>query len=495
MIRDKYSRKRDFFYNLSPWILAAACVLLLFVLTLFTVNNYQREKKLMVEALIQKGGTIIRFISSSSRESMRANFRGSQTPLPWEDHVKIAMEQAVEQPGVDYVVLVDLHDRVIANAGDGGGEENLNASTRSFLSSLKTHDARVFISRDINDQKGRKRYFQVAAPFKPIGIPGRFPGMGGRSGMNKRMMHNSLHQSIFEGFKREMDRLSGMQPILIVQLNSEEFSYPIRRQILQMVILLLVFGLVAVGGLLSLLTLRGLKGSRLRLGKIEKELQRSERLAALGKMAAGVAHELRNPLSSIKGLALLLKSKSSDEGSSVETADILVQEVERLNRSIEELLDYAKPAKLNKISLDINVVVEKTIQLVAMDMQAQEISLDSYLTEGLPEIMIDEDKLNQVFLNLFLNGIQAMANGGILTVSSIRRGGTIVVVIEDTGSGVAKSNLARVFDPYFTTKNDGTGLGLAMSSKIVEEHEGKIILTSEPGKGTRVEVILPVVSG
>jgi len=495
MIRDKYSRKRDFFYNLSPWILAAACVLLLFVLTLFTVNNYQREKKLMVEALIQKGGTIIRFISSSSRESMRANFRGSQTPLPWEDHVKIAMEQAVEQPGVDYVVLVDLHDRVIANAGDGGGEENLNASTRSFLSSLKTHDARVFISRDINDQKGRKRYFQVAAPFKPIGIPGRFPGMGGRSGMNKRMMHNSLHQSIFEGFKREMDRLSGMQPILIVQLNSEEFSYPIRRQILQMVILLLVFGLVAVGGLLSLLTLRGLKGSRLRLGKIEKELQRSERLAALGKMAAGVAHELRNPLSSIKGLALLLKSKSSDEGSSVETADILVQEVERLNRSIEELLDYAKPAKLNKISLDINVVVEKTIQLVAMDMQAQGISLDSYLTEGLPEIMIDEDKLNQVFLNLFLNGIQAMANGGILTVSSIRRGGTIVVVIEDTGSGVAKSNLARVFDPYFTTKNDGTGLGLAMSSKIVEEHEGKIILTSEPGKGTRVEVILPVVSG
>ncbi len=495
MIRDKYSRKRDFFYNLSPWILAAACVLLLFVLTLFTVNNYQREKKLMVEALIQKGGTIIRFINSSSRESMRANFRGSQTQLPWEDHVKMAMEQAVEQPGVDYVVLVDLHDRVIAGAGEGGFEENLTASTRSFLSSLKVDDARVFISRDIKGHKGRKRYFQVAAPFKPIGGPGRFPGIVGRSGMNQRMMHNRGHQSMFEGVKRELDRLGRMQPILIVQLNSEQFSYPIRRQILQMVILLLVFGLVAVGGLLSLLTLRGLKGSRLRLGKVEKELQRSERLAALGKMAAGVAHELRNPLSSIKGLALLLKSKSSDKGSSVETADILVQEVERLNRSIEELLDYAKPAKLNKMRLNVNVVVEKTIQLITMDMQAQGISLDSHLAEGLPEIMADEDKLNQVFLNLFLNGIQAMANGGILTVSSMRRGDTIAVVIEDTGLGVSESNLTRVFDPYFTTKNDGTGLGLAMSSKIVEEHEGKIMLTSEPGKGTRVEVILPVVSG
>ena len=492
MIRNKYSKSRDFFYNLSPWILAAACVLLLFVLVLFTVNNYQREKNLMVETLTQKGGTIIRFINSSSRESMRANFRGSQTLLPWEDHVKAAMEQAVEQPGVEFVALVDRYDRVIAGAGDGFSKTGLTASTVSFLSSIKDGSTRIIISRTVERTNGRNRFFQVAAPFKPLGASGRFPGMGAGFAMNSRMMNKSGHHPMFEGFRKEVDRLGQLQPILIVQLNSEQFSSPLKRQILQMIILLLVFTLVAVGAFLSLLTLRGLKGSRLRLGKVEKELQRSERLAALGKMAAGVAHELRNPLSSIKGLALLLRSKFSDDSSSVETADIMVREVERLNRSIAELLDYANPAKLNKISTKLNLIVEKTLRLITMDIQAQGISLDLNLAEGLPDIEVDEDKLNQVFLNLFLNGIQAMANGGILSVSSFQRVDNVAVVIEDTGTGITKEDLPRIFDPYFTTKNDGTGLGLALSTKIVEEHEGEIILTSEPGKGTRVEVILPV---
>ena len=305
------------------------------------------------------------------------------------------------------------------------------------------------------------------------------------------MMHRS-RQPMMSGFKEEMDRLAREQPVLIVQLNSDQFSSPVKRQVLQMVILFTVFILVAVGSLLSLLTLRGLKGSQVRLGRVEKELQRSERLAALGKMAAGVAHELRNPLSSIKGLAILLKSKFNDEKDGVEAAAILVQEVERLNRSIGELLDYAKPAKLNMISLNINVIVEKTSRLVEVDIEAQDIALNLNLSDELPQIEVDEDKLTQVFLNLFLNGIQAMDSGGILRVSSRQERNNVIVVVEDTGIGIAAENLQKAFDPYFTTKSDGTGLGLAMSSKIVEEHGGEIVLTSRPGEGTRVEVVLPV---
>jgi len=169
-----------------------------------------------------------------------------------------------------------------------------------------------------------------------------------------------------------------------------------------------------------------------------------------------------------------------------------VREVERLNRSIGELLDYAKPAKLNKINVNINVIVEKTVQLVNMDLEAQDIAVNLNIADTLPEIDGDEDKLNQVFLNLFLNGIQAMDKGGILTVNSYQSGKNVVVVVEDTGIGVANENLQKVFDPYFTTKNDGTGLGLAMSAKIIEEHGGDILLTSQPGEGTRVEVVLPV---
>jgi len=489
------SKTRDFFYSLSPWILAAACVLLLSVLTLFTINNYQREKKLVVEALTQKGVTIIRFINSSSRESMRANLRGSQDILPWEDHAQAAMEQAAEQPGVDYVALVDLRNQVISGAGNGFSSKKMSGDDLLFSASLRGGSPGSIVLRNVEDVQSGKRSFQVAGLFQaPVGSRPFF-GMGGRSGGHSRMkMHGAGRQPMLGHLKSEIDRLGKMQPILVVQLNFEQFSSPVRRQVLQMGILFVVFILVAVGSYLSLLTLRGLKGSRVRLGRIEKELQRSERLVALGKMAAGVAHELRNPLSSIKGLAILLQSKFNDEKEKegVEAANILVREVERLNRSIGELLDYAKPAKLNKINVNINVIVEKTVQLVNMDLEAQDIALNLNIADTLPEIDGDEDKLNQVFLNLFLNGIQAMDKGGILTVNSYQSGKNVVIVVEDTGIGVANENLQKVFDPYFTTKSDGTGLGLAMSAKIIEEHGGDILLTSQPGDGTRVEVVLPV---
>ena len=175
---------------------------------------------------------------------------------------------------------------------------------------------------------------------------------------------------------------------------------------------------------------------------------------------------------------------------------LLVQEVTRLNRSIEELLDYAKASKLNKVTVDVNAIVKKIALLVEIDLEAQNISLDLNLTETLPALEADDDKLNQVFLNLFLNGIQAMdSGGGILAVSSHRKGKNVVVVVEDTGSGIAEEDLQKVFDPYFTTKSDGTGLGLALSAKIVEEHEGEIVLASRPGEGTSVEVVLPIQAG
>jgi signal transduction histidine kinase len=495
MVRAKYSKTRDFFYNLSPWILAAACVLLFFVLTLFAFNNYQREKKLVIDALTQKGVTILRFINSSSRESMRANFRGAQDLLPWEEHAQVAIEQAAEQPGVDYVVLVDIQNQIIAGAGVKFSEKKVSGTDISFFSSLRVNQPDSIVLRTVEDEEGERRSFQVAGLFQSPRGSGPFPGMGMRPGGRRMKMHKTGRQPMFAHFKGEINRLTRAHPVLIVQLNLEQFSSPVKRQVLQMVILFVVFILVAVGSFLSLLTLRGLKGSRVHLGRVEKELQRSERLAALGKMAAGVAHELRNPLSSIKGLAILLKSKFTGEEEGIEAATLLVQEVTRLNRSIEELLDYAKPAKLNKVTVDVNAIVKKTALLVEIDLEAQNISLDLNLTETLPAIEADDDKLNQVFLNLFLNGIQAMDSGGILTVSSHLKGKSVVVVVEDTGSGIADENQQKVFDPYFTTKSDGTGLGLALSAKIIEEHEGKIVLSSRPGEGTRVEVVLPIQAG
>ena len=192
--------------------------------------------------------------------------------------------------------------------------------------------------------------------------------------------------------------------------------------------------------------------------KLEKELRRSERLAALGKMAAGVAHELRNPLSSIRGLALVLQSKFSAENPDKKTAEILVQEVERLNRSIAELLDYARPQTLQKVDVDLHKILNKGVSLLCIDAEAAGVRMVTDFPEVLPMIQADEDRLNQVFLNLFLNGIQAMEFGGTLTVHTAKTDDSIKVTVSDTGSGIEPDNLSRVFDPYFTTKPEGTGV-------------------------------------
>jgi two-component system sensor histidine kinase HydH len=226
--------------------------------------------------------------------------------------------------------------------------------------------------------------------------------------------------------------------------------------------------------------------------RLEKELRRSERLAALGKMAAGVAHELRNPLSSIKGLAMVLKSNFSPAGKEAETADILVKEVERLNRGIGELLDYAKPGQLRRERASVIEIIKKTVSLVQVDAESFGISLRLKMGDDLPELMLDKDKMNQVFLNLFLNAIQAMENGGKLLVAAEHDARHIIITVRDSGVGILPENLGRVFDPYFTTKNDGTGLGLAMTAKIVEEHGGWMELSSVAGSYTEVRVILPL---
>jgi two-component system, NtrC family, sensor histidine kinase HydH len=225
--------------------------------------------------------------------------------------------------------------------------------------------------------------------------------------------------------------------------------------------------------------------------KLEEELRRSERLAALGKMAAGVAHELRNPLSSIKGLALVLQSRFREDNEDRETATILVQEVERLNRSISELLVYARPQQLKKSIIDITRVLNKSVSLMRIDAETAGVELLTFFQDGLPSINADEDKLTQVILNLLLNGIQSMEDGGTL---DIRVGATdrkIEIMVTDSGCGISEDDLGRVFDPYFTTKPDGTGLGMAMSAKIIEEHGGEIRLQSKVGQGTSVIIEIP----
>lgn len=224
---------------------------------------------------------------------------------------------------------------------------------------------------------------------------------------------------------------------------------------------------------------------------LKGEIARTQHLAALGSLAAGVAHEIRNPLSSIKGFATYFKERYREMPADLETAEIMIGEVERLNRVIGQLLEFARPTSLHLENGSLAALIEEVLKIVAGEMVEKDIALQRELTD-LPEISFDKDKMKQVFLNLFLNALGAMDKGGVLTVKARPvKGQWLQIEIIDTGTGIAKEDLGRIFDPYFTTKPSGTGLGMAIVQKILTAHHGEIKVESEPGTGTRAMILLP----
>jgi signal transduction histidine kinase len=249
--------------------------------------------------------------------------------------------------------------------------------------------------------------------------------------------------------------------------------------------------------------------------KLYERMKERDRLAALGEMAAGLAHEIRNPLGAIKGAAQLLTPPSGDasDGHGVppearEFLGIIVEEANRLNRVVSQFLDYARPYRGEPQPLDVNEVVRKTAQLVTPPPLPQagevgepppppvEVSLQ--LAEELPRARADAEQLRQVFLNLAINAVQAMPSGGKLTISTaLRKPGRrstsmLEVRFRDTGVGIPAQELKNLFIPFYTTKDKGTGLGLPISQRIIENHGGTIEVRSRVGVGSTFTVVLPV---
>ncbi len=228
--------------------------------------------------------------------------------------------------------------------------------------------------------------------------------------------------------------------------------------------------------------------------RLQGEIRRTEKLAAIGGLAAGVAHEIRNPLSSIKGIASYYKSKFEDGSDDKEMAGVMIEEVDRLNRVVSELLEFARLTRLELKPSNINELLEHSARLVQQEAAAKKVQMQLNLTSDSLVADVDPDRLTQCFLNLYLNALQAMENGGQLAItsSSIRNRGTLAIDIKDTGAGISADDLTKIFDPYFTTKPKGTGLGLAIVHKIIEAHHGEVKVRSVPGKGTLFSIILPV---
>lgn len=227
------------------------------------------------------------------------------------------------------------------------------------------------------------------------------------------------------------------------------------------------------------------------LTALKQEVERSRRLAAVGKLAAGVAHEIRNPLSSIKGFATYFRERYKGVAEDRETADIMIHEVERLNRAITQLLEFAKPVPVVARKVDVKDLVAHSLKLVENDLAARGIGVEKTIPRDQKEVTIDPDRLNQILLNLYLNAIQAMDNGGTLGVKVTTEKGCLFVEVSDTGSGIAVSDMEKIFDPYYTTRARGTGLGLAMVHRNLETMGADIRVESREGHGTTFFLKIP----
>lgn len=228
------------------------------------------------------------------------------------------------------------------------------------------------------------------------------------------------------------------------------------------------------------------------LFQTEEQLRRADRLSALGELSAGMAHEIRNPLGSIQGAAEILKDDYGPDAPQQEFIEILLKETDRLNKIVQEFLGFARPKPPELREEDINELLESVLALTAQPARKAGISVEKRLDPAIGKGNLDADLLKQAFLNLVLNSIQAMPEGGILTVESARRDGRIEVKIVDTGMGISAENRKKLFSPFFTTKKDGTGLGLAITYRIIQNHHGTIDVESETGKGSTFTITIPV---
>ncbi len=243
-----------------------------------------------------------------------------------------------------------------------------------------------------------------------------------------------------------------------------------------------------------------------RIRELEAEVRRGETLAAAGRMAVGLAHEIRNPLGAIRGAVQLLARELGGEARFREYTDVLIKEVDRVNRIIQMLLDLARPVQLRIAPLNLHQLLERVALLSVEGAEAQGVTIVRRYDPSLPPILGDEDRLVQVFYNLVRNALESMKSGGRLTLTTrislnplfakmdlgVGQRSMVEMQVTDEGTGIPASVREKVFDPFFTTKERGLGLGLALCHRILEEHKGAIKIDSVEGRGTTVTCFLPI---
>lgn len=221
----------------------------------------------------------------------------------------------------------------------------------------------------------------------------------------------------------------------------------------------------------------------------EKQLLLADKLSSLGRIAAGMAHEIKNPLAAIKGMTQAIEQNPEDAETLKDFKEVIPKEIDRLNNLVENLVRLGKQPKPQMTKVDINNTLENMLKLFESRCRNHKIEIKKDL-QPVPEIKADKEQLIQVFTNLMLNAIQAIKNNGTLSIKTQNLNNNVILEISDTGQGIAPKKLKSIFEPFFSTKEEGMGLGLAVTYKIIKDHGGEIEVESKLGQGTKFRIIL-----
>lgn len=584
------SLRRNFFLQLSPWLMVGLALILGLAIAVLAARNTQREKLHMSQNLSDRAGALIWALEAGTRAWM--GMHGSQ-------NLQALLKETARQPGIAFMMVTDRTGLILAHSDASRiGTRDYDADTMAALGAGDSQKWRITDSQETGKVFEVYKYFSPQPGFRqemwhePMGEcswwpPGdsmrSMPGMANSSPQESQVLFVGLEVRPFEAALEEDTRNTVIIALLVGLLGFGGFvsmfwaqNYRLSRRLLQdarafasEVVTSLPVGLLTTGpdgrvalsneaalGLLGVgaeklagTPLHGIGGldwesyaSELAQGahvlereselvaasgkrspislsasrivneeglflghlfilrdlgeikRLQEQVRRNERLSALGNLAAGIAHEIRNPLSSIKGFATYLAGKVKAEGPDKDAAKVMIQEVDRLNRVVSELLEFAKPGTPNLKDEDVNAVIERALRLCGSDASAKGVEVRFKKDEVLFPVSLDAERMTQALLNLFLNAIQATDRGGVMEVSAHREGSPerLAVRIVDTGKGMFPDVIANIFNPYFTTRPSGTGLGLAIVHRVVEGHGGEIKVESRPGHGTTFTILLPL---
>ena len=348
----------------------------------------------------------------------------------------------------EFIALLDSNLNIVAHTD----RDRIGQQEREPLVLRAKVDGQLF--SQIVESGGGKRYFEVVKPVALDESNLGFLKIGLSLGSMEVAWHNSLRAIITLGLAIVAAGILGMAAILHNQHSHME-----------------------------------------EVKALEIEVLQRERLSALGNLAATVAHEIRNPLNAISMGLQRLKVEfepTDDQEQYSRVTELMLGEVHRLNSIVEQFLSLARPLKIKPEALRVQAVLNELATLVEGEAQQSKVQIRVVAPLTLPPLKADREYLRQTLLNLILNGLQAMPEGGTLTMEAKTSNGNFLISVTDTGIGIAPENRTRIFEPYFTTKAKGSGLGLAIARRIIEAHGGKITVTNEAGGGCRFLISLPI---